>query len=141
MASQARSSAPAIKLVYTRRLASGLRCVYFDADMSDSDKQRQRREQAKSEGLCLWCDRPTDGITSLCDEHRAEVRDRYAGRRDAQICVRCPEPAEPGSVRCSACKHKHNERERERRAERRKKLEAEQRKSQPKPAKRKVKSK
>ena len=69
------------------------------------------------QGVCRRCATPVEPGSSLCEEHKAYLRERYAARKDSARCAEaCGRKAAKGKTRCKTCLAVRAEKARQRRA-------------------------
>lgn len=78
-------------------------CAPCRAKSSMSQKRHMARR--RSAGLCL-CGRPRLDGAKQCQGCRESKKELAAARKAAGQCVRCPQAALPGRVRCGTCRER-----------------------------------
>lgn len=60
-------------------------------------------ERYKARGRCVWCGKPRQGISILCEECTRKRRARYLKRCAMNLCVQCGKQAQENKVLCFEC--------------------------------------
>lgn len=76
---------------------------------SGGDVMTKTAEQYKAQGRCVWCGKPRQGISILCEECTLKRRDRYLRKRSEGICIQCGKQARKNKMLCFKCALKQSE--------------------------------
>lgn len=77
---------------------------------SGVDVMTKTAERYRAQGRCIWCGKPCQGISILCEECTHKRRVRYLRKRSESICTQCGRPSRIGKAYCFECALKQSER-------------------------------
>lgn len=87
------------------------------ARRKNSRATRERQEQHKADGLCIWCGQPMDRDGSYCNACAERISQKTKKIRMARaasgLCSRCGKPTDAEHITCAACREYLNGKQKE----------------------------